>query len=90
MQVHDLKSWPKFFGPIASGARTHELRRNDRNFAIGDRLRLREYEPELHTYSGRELLVEVTSMTASEIPCAVSDEALDPRFCILSVRLLVE
>ena len=45
MTVHELKIWPEFFEPVASGVKTFEVRRDDRGFAVGDRLRLREWEP---------------------------------------------
>src|SRR5690349_4859693 len=86
--VHHLKSWPQFFGPIREGTRTHELRKNDRNFNIGDILVLREFDPAAQTYTGEECVVEVTSMTSFAQPCAISNEALNPEFCILSVRLV--
>jgi hypothetical protein len=84
--THEVKSWPSFFGAIAAGERTHELRRNDRNYRVGDYLLLREFDPGFSAYVGPELLVQVTSMTSADLPCAVSDEGLNAEFCILSVR----
>lgn len=83
---HFLKSWPQFFKPICEGTRTHELRRNDRDFKEGDLLVLHEFNPETQGYTGQECWVEVTSITSFSQPCAVSGEALDPSFCILSIR----
>lgn len=88
MTTHALKSWPKFFAPIAAGMRTHELRRNDRNFQVGDLLELREFEPTANEYTGRTCRVAITSLTSADEPCAVSAEALHRDFCILSVRLV--
>lgn len=42
---HDLKCWPKYYEYVASGDKTFEVRRNDRDFRVGDTLLLREYEP---------------------------------------------
>ncbi|MFJ2543731.1 DUF3850 domain-containing protein [Microbacterium sp. NPDC087589] len=84
---HELKSWPAFFGPIAAGVRTHELRRNDRCFSVGDSLLLREYDPDKGEYTGAQQLVHVTSLTSAEVPCAVSAGGLHPDFCILSIAL---
>jgi hypothetical protein len=86
MKVHTVKSWPQFFKPILEGSRTHELRKNDRGYEIGDRLELREFMPETQTYSGRRCIVEVTSITSIQEPCAVSENALHRDFCILSVK----
>lgn len=69
------------------GTRTHELRRNDRNYVVGDLLNLREFDPHVGAYSGRSASAEITSITSAAEPCAVSSEALHPDFCILSIRL---
>ena len=82
---HELKSWPAFFGPIAAGVRTHELRRNDRGFSVGDTLLLREFDPDQGAYTGAKQVVQVTSLTSAGVPCAVSAEGLHPDFCILSI-----
>lgn len=70
------------------GTRTHELRRNDRGYAIGDVLDLREFDPHSQIFSGRTVRAEITAITSMDEPCAVSDEALNPDFCILSIRLV--
>jgi len=85
--IHHLKSWPQFFHPIRHGSRTHELRRNDRDFAVGDLLVLHEYDPQAQRYTGAACQVEVSSITSLKQPCAVSEDALHPDFCILSIRL---
>ncbi|MEZ0355393.1 DUF3850 domain-containing protein [Mycobacterium sp. SA01] len=87
-RAHELKSWPQFFRAIVAGARSHELRRNDRNYRIGDQLLLREYDPEKKIYSGSSCKVVVTSMTSQDVPCAVSGEGLNPEFCVLSIRVV--
>lgn len=48
-----LKSWPEHFAPLLVGRKRAELRLNDRAFAEGDWLVLREYDPETERYSGR-------------------------------------
>jgi hypothetical protein len=38
---HSVKSWPQFFDVALSGAKVHEVRRlTDRDYRVGDRLRL--------------------------------------------------
>jgi hypothetical protein len=85
-RIHHLKSWPDFFQPIKQGSRTHELRRNDRDFRVGDTLILHEFDPKVNHYTGEQCEVEITSITSFAQPCAVSGEALNPDFCILSIR----
>src|ERR1700741_3742648 len=82
---HVLKCWPQFFNEIKSGRKKHDLRRSDdRHFRIGDRILLREFDPDTRDYTGRSMMVEVTYVTSSELPCALSKDALHPDFCILS------
>jgi hypothetical protein len=84
--LHELKCWPQFFDAIARGCKRHDLRRaNDRDFRVGDRLLLREFDPESGGYTGREQIVAVTYITSSKQPCALSEESLNPNFCILSI-----
>jgi hypothetical protein len=84
---HKLKSWPQFFKLILSGEKTHELRRSDdRNFHVGDLLLLQEFDPKTNHYTGRELKVKITYITSAKHPCALSQTALHPDFCILSIK----
>jgi hypothetical protein len=82
-----VKSWPAFFAAIEAGERTHELRRNDRNYAVGDILVLSEFDVERDAYTGRSLRALITSMTSDEVPCAESGAGLSPGYCILSIRV---
>ena len=67
-KIHDLKSWPEFFGPVLEGRKTFELRKNDRNFKVGDILWLREWEPLTAKYSGREIRKRITYMMEVSAP----------------------
>jgi len=53
---HDLKIWPNYFGPVQSGAKPFEVRKNDRDYQPGHRLRLREWDPNTKEYTGREVV----------------------------------
>src|SRR5690349_13320585 len=43
--VHKLKTWPEEFEAVLTGQKNFELRENDRQFCIGDTLRLQEFKP---------------------------------------------
>lgn len=58
--THDLKTWPEPFEAVWSGRKNFEIRRNDRDFKVGDTLLLREYEPEKQAYTGREVSRVIT------------------------------
>jgi len=52
--THVLKTWPAFFAPLASGRKTFEVRKNDRDFRERDRLVLREWD-EARGFTGAQV-----------------------------------
>lgn len=56
---HELKTWPEYFQDIMEGSKTFEVRKNDRNYEVGDTLLLREYDPGAKEYTGSEITVRV-------------------------------
>lgn len=84
---HILKCWPDFFKAIRAGKKKHDLRRaTDRLFREGDTLLLREFDPKTNKYTGDVQRVLVTYITSSDLPCALSKDALHKDFCILSIE----
>ena len=43
---HEIKCHPEYFHRIVSRQKTFEIRKNDRDYQVGDRLVIREYDPE--------------------------------------------
>ena len=82
MTVHELKTWPEHFAAVADGRKTFELRHDDRDFAVGDVLRLREWSPMHREYTG---------LTCDRVVTHVLRDAphfgLMPGFAILSIAL---
>lgn len=46
---HELKILPGYYNKIAAGIKNFELRKNDRGFAVGDILILKEWDGEKYT-----------------------------------------
>jgi hypothetical protein len=63
-RVHDLKVWPQFFAALVDGSKAFEIRKNDRDYRVGDKLTLREWHPDTEEYSGRTASRVVTYVTA--------------------------
>lgn len=43
MKIHNLKIAPEFYEAVIAGDKTFEIRKNDRNFQVGDRIIMAEY-----------------------------------------------
>lgn len=56
---HTLKCWPEHFQAVWDGRKTFEVRKNDRDYKIGDELILREWSPDTESYTGSGLVVRV-------------------------------
>lgn len=46
LREHELKTLPEMYDDIICGVKNFEVRRNDRDFAVGDTLVLYEYDPD--------------------------------------------
>ncbi len=57
-QLHELKIYPKYFEEVLKGNKNFEIRKNDRNFQLGDKILLREWDN--IKYTGRTISAEIT------------------------------
>lgn len=67
-KIHEVKTLPKYFWAGAKGRKPFEVRRNDRDYKVGDTLREREWSP-YGGYTGRTMEREITYVLA------------DPEYC---------
>jgi hypothetical protein len=86
--VHEVKSWSHFFQAIKAGAKVHDLRKNDRDYNVGDILLLREYDFINGRYTGESIEAVITYITDNRVPCAFSSAVLHEGYCILSLKVL--
>ncbi len=68
-KIHDLKTIPPFYKDVENGLKTFEVRKNDRDFKVGDCLVLQEYLPKTETFTGEMILMRVTYI-ALDLPWA--------------------
>ena len=77
--VHHLKILPTYYHETVTGKKKSQLRKNDRDYRIGDTLCLHEWDEELQIFTGPQANVLVTDKIED---C----EGLMPGYCILSVE----
>ena len=80
---HDLKIERAFFDDVAEGHKRFEVRRNDRGFAVGHLLRLREWWDDRQEYTGREVMVRV-GYVLHQTP----DRVLPPGVVVMGIEIV--
>lgn len=68
MTFHELKVWPEYFAAMVDGRKSFEVRKNDRDYRVGDTLLLREYAPGPDKYTGHFMTFIVTYMVSGSDP----------------------
>lgn len=61
--THEVKVWPEYFDAIKRGDKTFEIRRNDRDYQVGDTLILKEFDPIKRQYTGNSIKAQITYLT---------------------------
>lgn len=85
---YELKSWTYLFRELIAGRKTADMRdKRDREYKVGQRVLLREFDHTNGTYTGRWAHCMITHIISNDTPCAMSSAALDRNFCILSLRV---
>ena len=77
---HNLKTWPAQFHDVKYGLKRFEIRKNDRDYQVGNLLLLQELNPDTRIYSGDECLV-VVDYVMTEFPC----HAVLDGFAVMSI-----
>lgn len=80
VHIHELKTHPPFFRAVYTREKPFEVRRDDRDFRVGDSLVLREWDPETESYTGRSCYRRVTYKLEG------GRFGVEPGFCILGIR----
>jgi len=78
-RVHELKTWPPYFAAVKRGEKPFEIRKNDRDYRVGDWLRLLEWLPAMECYTGEEHEAQITYMLDG------GSFGLESGFCVLGL-----
>ncbi|MDC7288518.1 DUF3850 domain-containing protein [Blautia schinkii] len=81
MKHHKIKILPEYFGQVATvggGKKRFEIRKNDRDYQVGDTVTLQEWEPD-SGYTGNEITIQIGYLL-KDCP----EYGLLPGYCIFS------
>lgn len=78
--THELKVWPEFFSALWNLNKTFEVRKNDRDFHIGDRLLLMEWDNAAQLHTGRYVRFLVTYILLG------GQFGVEEGYCVMGMR----
>ena len=94
-RAHELKTWPEPFQAVLDGRKRYEIRKDDRGYAVGDTLVLKEWDPSPHPnpmglhrlqyekagYSGRVVVARIAYITPG------GSWGLPADLCVMSIEV---
>lgn len=83
MKRHHLKIWPGFIDAIWDDLKRYEVRRDDRNYGVGDWLIMREWDPDTELWGADMLSAVVTHKTSG------GHLGIPAGHCVLGVRAVM-
>lgn len=85
MIIHSLKCWPIPFSAIYHGEKNWELRKDDRQYSIGNYLLIKEWDNEKQEYTGSFVEKQIVWILRS-----CPEWGLMDGFCILSLGATIK
>ncbi|WP_448510948.1 DUF3850 domain-containing protein [Immundisolibacter sp.] len=81
MKTHELKIWPRWFNDVVNGKKTYEVRKLDRDYLVGDYLKLNEFNQTRGELTGRSCTALITHILSS-------NDYVSHGYGILGIRLV--
>ena len=63
---HIVKIDPEYFDDVVNKVKKFEVRKNDRNYKVGNIIELREFNRKRNEYTGRTITAEITYILDNE------------------------
>lgn len=80
--THFLKTWPQFFNDVRFGRKTFEVRKQDRDFQVGDLLVLQEWDNKKKEYTKETESCEVVYLLEG------GQFGIEEGFCVLGIKVI--
>lgn len=77
---HELKVHSQFWHDLHTNKKTFEVRKNDRDYKVGDTLVLKEYLPMTDKFTGEQMTVSVTYVLKG------GDWGIKKGYCVLGIK----
>ncbi len=84
MKIHTIKCIPKYFNLVKSGEKRFELRKDDRDYEVGDAVILEEWDDIDSKYTGHVLLIPEIDFIFKDV-----HEGLHGGHCIFSFKEVI-
>ncbi len=85
--VHAVKIYPEYYEAVKSGSKPFEIRKNDRDYKVGDILALNEFSPDgagNGKYTGRAIIAKISYVLTNSEFCKRGYVALGLMPCIIA------
>lgn len=85
--THDLKTWTEYFSEVWDGKKTFEVRKNDRDYKVGDYLALMEYMNEDSLRIGHDVFTYRTIMCRIDYILNGGNFGIEPEYIVMSITV---
>lgn len=82
MKLHELKIKEEYFNAIIRGEKTFELRKNDRDYQVGDLIHFKQIDGREYFNHSKDVYQIIYILKD------VSEYGLDKEYCILAIKKL--
>lgn len=90
MTVHKLKLFPEYFDAVVNGIKTFEIRKNDRDYKVGDTLRLYEFDPKEEEFRAKSSRLPETRTCDVAVTYIITHEdfpdGIPEDYCVMGIR----
>lgn len=88
MRIHRLKTLAPYWERVQSGEKTFEIRKNDRDFQVGDTLELEYYNPDKPIQQVYDYYPTPNILARVNYILSGGKFGLDADYCIMAIELI--